>query len=433
MHKKINVLVYPCGSENGIEIHRALKDVVNIKIFGASGKEDHGIYIYKNYFGGIPYIQDSRFVEYFNNIIIKNEIDIVIPTHDDITVFLATNQKMINAKIAVPGIDQAEICRSKRKTYNLFKGESFCPKTFSNLNQIHDFPIFAKPDRGQGGKGSFLILDKCPLDEKKLNNLLKKDYVLTEYLNGEESTVDCFTDRYGKLRFIGPRVRNRIFGGISVNSSTQELTDEIKSIAIKINEKIKMRGLWYFQIKKDRNDKYKLLEISIRTAGSMCLYRGLGVNFPLLTIYDHMDIDLEILCNDYSLIVDRALCNKYRSNFFYDTIYIDLDDTIIKNGLVNYQVISFLYNAKNHKKDIILLTKHILDLDNTLHSLAIHKGLFNEIIQLREDDLKFNRIKRKIRAVFIDNSFKERSLVAKNIKIPVFDVDAIETLIDWQE
>lgn len=433
MPDKINVLVFPCGAGNAIEIHTALKDTVNIKLFGASGKEDHGVFIYKNYFGNIPYITDPNFNEHFNSILITNKIDVVIPTHDDISLYLAKNKDYFSAKIAVPGFEQARICRSKTETYNLFIEDSFCPQVYIDITQITEFPIFAKPDEGQGGKGAFLIPNVEILNDQKTILLLQNNYIVTEFLPGEEFTVDCFTDRHGKLRFIGPRRRNRIFAGISVNSSTQQLTKEIETIANRISEKIKMRGLWYFQIKKDKVDEFKLMEISIRTAGTMNLYRGLGVNFPLLTVYDVMDYDVEILSNNYDLMVDRALCDKYKSSLVYDTIYIDFDDTITKNGLVNAQVILFLYYAKNNNKTIILLTKHLFDLKETMDSLSIHQNLFDKIIQMEPYEKKYLKISKTNNAIFIDNAFNERHEVAKFLNIPVFDVDAIATLIDWKE
>ena len=39
----------------------------------------------------------------------------------------------------------------------------------------------------------------------------------------------------------------------------------------------------------------------------------------------------------------------------------------------------------------------------------------------------------KNKAIFIDNAFVERAEVKKHLNIPVFDVDAIATLINWKE
>lgn len=430
MDKNISVLVFPCGAENALEIHQALKDVVNITLFGASSKDNHGSYVFKNYIPDIPYITSDNFINKLNEIITEFKIDVIIPTHDDVVLKLAQEANQIHAKIAVPGLEQAIISRSKKKTYELFNEYAFCPKTFNSLKEINQFPVFAKPDAGQGGKGAILI------DENNIAQLLDKehlkDYVLCEYLPGEEITIDCFTDKRGILRFAGPRKRERVFGGISVRSCTIELTAEIEYIAKTISDKMQMNGLWYFQLKKDSNGFYKLLEVSVRASGTMNLYRGLGVNFPLLAIYNLLDYDINILCNDYYLEVDRAFVNRYKHDLAYDTIYIDFDDTITKNGKVNPEVMLFLYNAKLYEKKIILLTKHEQDLHLTLNNLSIHSGLFDEIIHLNKSDLKYQYIKHTNNAIFIDNSFYERSEVKKHVNIPIFDVDAIQTLINWK-
>jgi hypothetical protein len=360
----------------------------------------------------------------------KCGIHVIIPTHDDISLHLARNEKAIHARIAVPGLHQAEICRSKKATYQLFKDQDFCPEVFATLSSAPRFPMFAKPDKGQGGKGSFVISQN---DESQLAKLSQGQFVLTEYLPGEELTVDCFSDRHGELRFVGPRRRNRVFGGISVNSFVVPLSHEIEAIAGTINEKVGMRGLWYFQVKQDESGKFKLLEISVRTAGCMNLYRGLGVNFPLLTVYDLMDYDVEIVRNDYYLEVDRALCNKYTTSLEYDTIYIDFDDTVTKNDHVNPFVMLFLYHARNRGKQIKLITKHEFDLRSTLSRLSIHPSLFDDIIYLQPGDDKSDKITETDKVVFIDNAYKERAQVRKKLNIPVFDVDAISTLIDWKE
>jgi hypothetical protein len=429
MDKSISVLVFPCGAENALEIHLALKDVLNIKLFGASGKDDHGSYVFKNYIGSMPYINSNNFIDRLNEVIVENSIDIVIPTHDDVVLKLAEASNIIKAKIAIPGLEQSVICRSKKKTYQLFKDYSFCPRIYSQIEEINEFPIFVKPDAGQGSKGSIKI-DRNNINQ--LNNQVLEDYVLCEFLPGEEITVDCFTDKKGLLRFVGPRKRERVFSGISVRSFIIPLTDEIESVAKIISSKIQMNGLWYFQLKKDINNSYKLLEISVRVAGTMNLYRGLGVNFPLLTIYNLLGYNIDIIRNYNYLEVDRSLFNRYKHNIDFEKVYIDFDDTIIKKEVVNPEVMFFIYNAKNNHKSIHLITKHEYNLDDTLERLKIHKGLFDEIIHLKKTESKYQFINDFAKSIFIDNAFSERLQVKNQLSIPVFDVDAIPTLINWK-
>ena len=427
MKGKVSVLVFPCGAENGLEIYYSLKDCVNITLFGASGKEDHGSYVFRNYLGGLPNIADPGFIDYFTRILVENEIDVVFPTHDDVALFLAASASQLPAQIIVPGLWQAEVCRSKKRTYQLFEGYPFTPKTFGSLVEA-TYPLFAKPDKGQGGKGAFLF-ESMQVAERSCFNL--EEYVLCEFLPGEEVTVDCFSDRHGALRFIGPRSRDRVFGGISLRSTSIHPNEEISTIAQAIHDLIKPNGLWYFQAKQDEWGQFKLLEISVRASGTMNLYRMKGINFPLLSLYNALGYDVEIAPNSFSIQVDRALINRYRHNIIYHTVYIDFDDTITTAGEPNPEVVFLLYNLKKQGKQIILITRHAGNIYQTLDRIALHKNLFLSIIQMKEGEEKYQKIKREP-AVFIDNIFRERWLVQHHIGIPVFDVDAAWALMDWR-
>jgi hypothetical protein len=429
MNKQTNVLVYPCGAESGLEIHLALKDVMNIRVVGASGKTDHGRMVYENYYGDFPKIQDENFIDELNKLIEKESIDIIMPTHDTVLVYMAQNAEKINTKLAIAGLKQAEICRSKKKIYALFAEYDFCPTVFPDLEDIESFPVYAKLDEGQGSKGAFIVKSKEQL--QALED--PENYVVTEFLPGEELTIDCFTDRKGKLQFVGPRIRKRVFDGVCVNSETVEATEEIVKIGQIVSDKIGIRGSWYFQLKKDVNDKFKLLEASIKIAGNMNVFRGLGVNFPLLMVYDYLDYDVNVFANNYTLEVDRALLSRYNAKVEYDTIYIDFDDTITKNNKVNGTVMQFLYHQKGKGKTIKLITKHQLVLRDTLDRLAIHTGIFDKIIHLKMDDDKYKYITETEKVIFIDNAYGERFKIKQKLDIPVFDVDAIGTLIDWRE
>jgi hypothetical protein len=80
---------------------------------------------------------------------------------------------------------------------------------------------------------------------------------------------------------------------------------------------------------------------------------------------------------------------------------------------------------------VFLITKHAKDIYKTLSEYSIDKSLFTEVIHLEATDRKTININPD-KAIFIDNSFQERKLVHDEFKIPVFDVDAIELLLDWR-
>ncbi|MDF9866988.1 putative ATP-grasp superfamily ATP-dependent carboligase [Bacilli bacterium PM5-3] len=424
-----NVMVFPCGSEIGLEINNALKFNKDIKLYGLSSTASHGSVVYENYIEGVPFINDDSFIEELNKIIEKNKIDFLIPAYDDVVLYFAKNKDKILCDVIVASEKVCGICRSKKETYDYFNEYDFVPKTY-NENELEkaQYPLFAKPDIGQGSQGVAIVKN---YDEAKSIVKSDIDYVFSELLEKEEYTVDCFSDGE-KIVYMSMRERIRVRTGISVQTKVENVPVEVLDIATKINDKLKMQGVWFFQVKKDKNDIYKLLEIAPRVAGSMCVSRIRGFNYILNSIYLKKGYSIDVI--EYPIAdaeVDRAFISRYRLNIEYNTIYIDFDDTLTNKGKVNVRAIQLIYQWLNENKKIILITRHAKDIYNTLKEYKIDKNIFSEIIHLDLDERKSKYVKDE-KSIFIDDSFRERADVSKNKKIPVFDVDAMESLLDWR-
>lgn len=427
MQNKKNVLIFPCGSEIGLEVNRALAKDIHFELFGASSLPDHGRFVYKNYIEGIPFVDCDDFISSINNICDKYSIDFIIPAHDSVVLKLAQSAEELKAIVITSPLETCEIARSKKRTYEVLKDTILCPKVYNIDDNNISYPVFIKPDVGQGSKGAKKVSN---YDELKIEYANNKDIVISELLTGEEYTIDCFTNKNGKLLFAKGRKRARINNGISVNSFPVE-NENFKVIAEKINSKIKFQGMWFFQLKENVNGDLALLEIAPRIAGTMGMYRVLGVNFILLALYDALGFDIQLINNDFDIEIDRALFARYKTNVEYDFVYVDLDDTIICDNVVNTDLIKFLYQAKNRNKKIILISKHEKKIEKTLDENCISSKLFDEILHLKKSEKKSCFIKNK-KAIFIDDSYAERQDVSNVCKIPVFSIDAVETLLDWR-
>lgn len=424
--KKTKVLVFPSGAENALNIINSLKYNLHFEIFGATNKHDHSEYVLDNdhLFVDSYDIHSDNFINLFNALLSHNHIDYIIPTHDEISFFLLQHQDEIQATVVASPLDTCEVAFSKIKTFARLAGASYLPTIYSSPNEITIYPVFIKPDHGVGGRGARII--KTSDELKTVKNL--DSYLISDFLPGEEYTIDCFTNRHGNLLFVGPRTRERITHGVSFRSRNIELDDELYSIAKDINSKLQFRGLWFFQVKKDKNNNYKLMEISVRCAGTMDLYREKGVNFPCLALFDFMGYDVDIICNNYNIELDRCSKSHYRIDYQYEHVYIDFDDTIIVNEKINLVTISFLYQCINRHIPITLLTKHETDIYNDLKKYKINDLIFDEIVQIQNQEEKSDYIKHR-NAIFIDNYFPDRKKVFEKCKIPVFDVDMIESLM----
>ncbi len=428
MKKANNVLIFPAGSEIAFEIFNALKYSKFVNVFGATSAEDHSELVYKNLIKGLPYIKEESFIGALNDVIAKYNIDYIFPAYDEAQCYLMENEKDINAKIVSAPNMTVQICRSKKDTYDFFKDEEFIPKTYNAPEEVEEFPVFVKPTRSQGSQGARLIADK-----KQLIQALSEDnsLVICEYLSGEEYTVDCFTDKNGSLLTAKMRIRERIKMGIAVRSRIVDIPQEVLDVANKINNKLQFIGAWFFQIKKNKDGKYRLLEISPRIPGTMGLSRNLGINYPVLTLFAMDGYDVTICDNGYDILLDRAFYSAYKIDIQYRTIYLDFDDTLLINEKINTTLMSFIYQALNQGKEIILLSKHTTDIYVDLEKYHINKTIFSQIIVIGQEDEKSNYIHKK-EAIFIDDSFAERKKVKEKCQIPVFDVDMVESLIDWR-
>ena len=424
---KHRVLVFPAGSEIGLEIYHSLKYSHHVDVFGASGKSDHASYLYHadHYVEDALYVDQPDFVERFNRLLERLQIDFVYPTHDTIAHFLAAHQDLIRAKVITSCAATNRIARFKRLTYALFADCDFCPRRYAAPYAGLPFPLFLKPDDGQGGKGTYLAENQQELDFylNKAPGLL-----VTEFLPGEELSVDCFTDFEGKLRFIGPRTRERIQMGISFRSTARDVSDDIAQIAERINAMVKLDGAWFFQVKRDRDGHFKLMEFAPRQSSTMGLFRHAGVNFALLSLFNALKMPVTILRNDYPLQLDRCLHNRFKADLHFRRVYIDFDETLVVGTHVHENAMAFVYQCRNRGIPVVLLTKHRYDIAATLRACGIAESLFEAIVQLTDDQDKSAFIDPD-GAIFIDNYWHDRYAVKQALGIPVFDVDAIDCLL----
>lgn len=424
---KIKVLVFPAGTEIAFEIHHALRNSKFVELYGATSIPCHAEFVFENCVEGLPFANSPGLIEELNKVIDQYGIDYIYPAHDSALLRLTQQQERLHAWVVTSPLKTVEICRSKNKTYTYLLGAEYLPRFYLNPDGIEEYPVFIKPSVGQGAEGAMRAENREELDRAMASGI---EYAVCEYLPGKEVTVDCFTDIHGVLRYIGPRTRDRIRSGIAVRSRFIPVTDEIRSIAEDLNWKLNFNGAWFFQIKQDKDGKYRLMEAAPRIAGTMGLSRNRGVNLPLLTLYNMEGVEVDILDNGNDILLDRAFVSRFDPGIDYDTVYVDYDDTIVRNGKVNPFVMAFLYQQKNKGKRLVCLSRNIGDVNREMDWHSVPRSLFDSIVNVRMNESKAAFVANG--GIFIDDSFSERWAVHEKCGIPVFDVDMVESLFDWR-
>lgn len=426
--EKFNVLIFPAGAENRMDIYDSLRTSSCFNVYGASSKVDHAKYIYPedHYYIGKLNIAEDSFLENFNCLLSHFSIDFVIPTHDTIAVYLMKRADHINAHIICSPYETAKIAENKKLTAQALRDCSFYPKVYEGMDEVDEYPVFLKPYIGAGSRGVHLVHDREAL-ARILDS--EEDLLISEYLPGREYTIGCFTNRKGELLFAGAITRERIQDGRSYHNERGIMNGQFWEIARQLNSVFEFHGSWFFQVKEDKNGALKLLEFSVRQIGEMGVYRQLGVNFAAMSIFDAMGRDVKVLFNDLNLTVDLRFKNNCFLCFEYESVYLDLENTLVVNGRLNVELLNFLYLCFTRGLKVILLTNEKDAYEEILMKYPISSKLFHQVLSINHRGKTSDYIT-QTKAVYISSNFHKRWQVKESCGIPVFDLDAIECLVE---
>jgi carbamoyl-phosphate synthase large subunit len=160
----------------------------------------------------IPNIFDKNYIDTIIKVCNDEKIAIVIPTIDTELLILSQNREKIElhtkAKVLISNIEDVKICRDKIVFGTYLKNHGFnTPYIYSSeeiANNSVVFPAFIKPKSGSSSIGAFSINNKEQLSA--YINIIP-DFMIQEYISGDEYTVDAFLDFSSKVITVVPRLR----------------------------------------------------------------------------------------------------------------------------------------------------------------------------------------------------------------------------------
>lgn len=421
---KWRVLVFPGATEIAMELRQSLAWCKEVALFSAGSQvSNHAPFVFARHFI-IPEVSQPNWLDELSAVVEKNQITHIFPAHNDALLALSENTVRLKAKLVTSPLETCRLTRSKTATIRRLSGIVPTPELFQAAEAVKTWPVFLKPDRGQGSQRT-----ASAKNSSELTALLTQDSdrIILEYLEGQEFTVDCFSDRERGLQYASGRQRRRIRSGIAMDSVVVE-DSRFWEYAEKISKVIELHGAWFFQVKTDRRGILKVMEVAPRIGGTSALSRVHGVNLPLLSLYESERLPVQIQPGNYTVEIDRALINRYRHNIHYQTIYVDFDDALVVHGKLNIELIKLLYQGINRGVRSVLLTRHKGDLKSQLRRWRLD-NLFDEVVHLEPTESKADFIKGKD-AVFIDDSFAERKIVREKTGIITLDPSMVELLLD---
>ncbi|SFB47954.1 hypothetical protein SAMN05216312_109216 [Cohnella sp. OV330] len=380
-----NVLIYPCGTAEGLELNRALGQMIHYRLYGLGDREgDPGELAYLRYEGFLA-VEDAKALEKLEEIVDRLSIDYIYPADPEAQRLLMANKSKLRATVVGSPHDTLVLCGDKRKVDAL------------------SVQLAAS-------------LDQTPVDPGS-----KK--VEAEY------EVLAFTDLQGRLRF--SRALRSEDSSILECDGESPVGRQLSDLAEALNRQLAFEGAWSFRVSHPVSANARITGIESGYSARFAYYRNKGINIATLSLFDRMGHQIEFREQQPGLRAMEYTQLRYRLEYEYDHVYIDLDDTLIVNGAVNPMLAAFIYQCRNKGKSVHLITKHRDVLHDTLERYRL-LALFDQIVWLKSLDQKCLHMKNK-RAIFIDDSFSERKQVSERLGIPVFEVSAVECLLDWRQ
>jgi carbamoyl-phosphate synthase large subunit len=215
----------------------------------------------------------------------ERSIGLVIPTIDPDLVRLDRMHERM--KKVLPGCHllispSATIrnARDKRLTKDVFgKAGILTATTLAPDSAELPFPIFVRPISGSAGVGSGVVRNSAELDVRSREFAATgTKFLVEEFIDGEEYTVDVLCDLDGHALVGVPRRRIKIRGG-EVVQGVIDRNVEIEALARKAAEAFGARGPVTVQFLRSRDGKVYGTELNARMGGGLPLTVAAGADW----------------------------------------------------------------------------------------------------------------------------------------------------------
>jgi carbamoyl-phosphate synthase large subunit len=216
-------------------------------------------------------------------------IELLIPTVDaELLPLASARDAFMRAGIQIAVADPAVLHIIRDKAALLARADGVVPVPWSRVwdaessDDLPSWPAFAKPRAGSGSRDLMKINSAADL------KLVPRDgeFVVQEWLPGEEYSVDVYVSRAGQALASVPRVRMKTDSGIAVTARTV-LASDVAQYAMDLVTSLGLPLVANVQFRRDAKGVAKLLEINPRFPGTLPLTAAAGVDIPRLMLDDY--------------------------------------------------------------------------------------------------------------------------------------------------
>lgn len=242
-------------------------------------------------------------------------IHAVIPLTNKAVEFLDDNRSAFQSAGVTLFIQDREtiaVCHDKLKLAEFFsESDISIPSTWPAPRTPGDlrFPLILKQRRGEGGKNSFKLENR-----KDLEFYVEKypDHVVQHFIEGQEFSIDWYSDQSGRPLVIVPRERLAVRAG-EVMVSRIRLDEEIIEAVRDVGGRLKLRGPCCIQGIRDSEGRFHFTDFNLRFgSGSVHTIKS-GANIPLLIYKELAGEPLEDVART---VQDGSIMTRYNDGFY---------------------------------------------------------------------------------------------------------------------
>lgn len=232
----------------------------------------------------VPPSTERCFIDEMLRLCEREDIALVVPTRDEeLPLFAAARQRFEQGgtRVMVSPPEAVSICQDKRAFARFCEEHGFgAPRSYAKSEwRAPDLPLFAKPRFGKSGKGARRVFT-----EAGLRALLEAEdeYIVQEFVDASEYTIDLFADFGGRVLSAVPRLRQLVIGGESYVSRTVNEPKLIEE-AVRLATALGLEGHNTIQAFWDTH-AVKFIEVNPRFGGAVALSIAAGADTPSMLL-----------------------------------------------------------------------------------------------------------------------------------------------------
>ncbi len=145
--------------------------------------------------------------------------------------------------------------------------------------QSWTYPVIVKPRTGSGSRDISVVGSSLALASLDAS----ADFIVQEFLPGEEYSIDVLADAAGHVVASVPRVRERVDSGVSVAGRTLH-DGELERLGAAVATATGLTYIANVQFRRDAAGQPALLEVNPRVPGTLPLTVASGVDMPRMAL-----------------------------------------------------------------------------------------------------------------------------------------------------